>query len=80
MRCRNHADGYCPPRISGHNQAATPLRLLAVVEDNQPVTLAELPALLPDTDWRAVRRAYYRLLKSGELVAESNDRITLGRT
>ena len=70
--CHHHQKNNCPPRIDGHNQyspngRATPLLILAVVEDHAPVTLKELPALVDTATEATVIRACYRLIAAGEL-------------
>jgi hypothetical protein len=70
MRCRYHPPNRCPPRVNGHNRANVPFRILEVLDTYELVTRDELYALV-DASPEAVRRAYYRLLKSGEIMTDN---------
>ena len=57
--------------VDGHQQGSTADRILDAVRMNEPVTLTELRSLITDSSWDTTRRAYARLLKAGELRAET---------
>ena len=63
MECPNCGH---PLNIRAHHKGSTPTRIVGVVEANKPVTYKELGALV-DAKPETLQRAYYRLLKAGEI-------------
>ena len=54
--------------------------LTDVIDAHGPVTMTELPSLIPDAKPDTLRRTAHRLLDRGVLVRVGTDPLTIGRT